>query len=154
TSNRVRPSCRSSSCGRLALGGTGCPLVIPRRRRRAPAPPRRPLALAPALDRIEAREGGPGPDGGDEPGGPRQDEPRAGIDRLAEPARERAADRRRAKEDNRVERHHTPPHGRLGGELERRVDTSREGNARRAERKQSQHLERQRGRAGGDQRGG
>ena len=45
----------------------------------------------------------------------------ARAERLGEPAHERRADRRRAEEDDRVERHHAPAHGRLDGELQGRV---------------------------------
>ncbi len=71
-----------------------------------PPPPRR-------SDDVGA---GAGREGGD--GGERQRGARARG--LREPARDRAADRRRAQEDRRVERHHAAAHRGLGGELQAR----------------------------------
>ena len=76
--------------------------------------------------------------------GTRQHQGRSRIDRLAEPAGDRAADRG-AEEDHRVERHHPAAHRRLRRELERGVDARREGDAGGAQGDERNRLERQRG---------
>ena len=63
------------------------------------------------------------------PATPGHDQGRARVDRLGEPAGERGADRGRAEEDDRVERHHPAAHLRVGGELQRGVDRGREDDA-------------------------
>ena len=60
---------------------------------------------------------------------------------LGEPARDRGADRRRAEEDDRVERHHAAASADRA-ELQGRVDAGREGDAGRAERDQRSDLAR------------
>ena len=68
---------------------------------------------------------------------------------LGQPARHRGADRRRADEDDRVQRHHAAAHLRDGGELERGVHAGGERDGGGAQRDQRRDLQRQgRGRGG------
>src|SRR5438105_3620030 len=57
-------------------------------------------------------------------------EPGARAVGLREPADEGRPDRRRAQEDDRVQRHHAPARGSGGGELQRRVHARGERDAR------------------------
>ncbi len=102
----------------------------------------------------EATEGRPGADRGHDSGNAREHEGGPGIDRLAEQAGDRAADRGRAEKDHRVQGHHPAAHRRFRRELERGVDPGREGDAGRPERNQGDGLEGQGGGGGGDQRDG
>jgi hypothetical protein len=97
---------------------------------------KRVLAAAPGEGDEAAERGG-------ESGDPAEDEPGAWPRELREPADEGPADRGRAEEDDRVERHHPPPHLGLGTELQGRVDPGREGDARRAERHQEDERDRE-----------
>ena len=73
----------------------------------------------------DPREGDAGRPGGGEAGDRRQQQRHPRVIGLREPAGERAADRGRAEEDDRVERHHPAAHRRLDRELQGRVDRSR-----------------------------
>ena len=66
--------------------------------------------LAVAWDSSHSVEGDSGEQGAGDPGDSRHHQGRARVDRLREPAGERPADRRRAEEDDRVERHHPAAH--------------------------------------------